>query len=216
MAQGDITSPSGLFLLFFAAFFDAAAFIVFIIEVWFDLGIIATIVAYTGWIVVPLLAWLLGYLSFKDLVKSTAEKAQEGTAKKGGSQKISGSSDMKDWKQNKDGVYELQNNKPIEAGGSGDIKDWEQNKDGAYQLKDKASPESPQPSEAATPLESPEPAEVKTPGQKSSPGPAKKAAHAIWGFIKMMGWNYLIEMVPWVQDVWPGLTFFVWRIVKNA
>ncbi len=46
--NGNITGPEGILMLPIAAFFDLAGFIIFAIEVWVDLGIIATIINWLG------------------------------------------------------------------------------------------------------------------------------------------------------------------------
>src|SRR3989344_3857253 len=169
MAYSDLTSPSGLLLLFIAACFDGVSLLIFIIEVLFDLGIIATITAYTGFGIVILLAWVMGYISFKELVEKGVEKAKS-ASKKGKTEKVSGSGDIKDWKLNKEtGAYELQNNRPIEVSGSGNKEDWKQNKEGAYELQDKES--------AAIPETQP---------KKSL---ASKGAGVAKGLAKQLGWS---------------------------
>jgi|SRR3989344_871840 len=163
MEVGNITSPEGLLMLPIALLFDATAFMIFIIEIWFDLGILSTLTGWTGWLIIGAWAYFRGGMSLTDFAKSLYEKGKAGGSK-GSPKKISG---------------------------SGDMKDWQLNKKGAYELKDPNKTEN---------LE-----------EETSPG----LTGAIKGFIKRVGLSFVIELIPWLGSIWPGLTIFVWKELKR-
>ncbi|OGZ69324.1 MAG: hypothetical protein A3D44_02595 [Candidatus Staskawiczbacteria bacterium RIFCSPHIGHO2_02_FULL_42_22] len=110
--SSEVTSPQGLLMLIIAGCFDIAAILIFLIEVWVDLGIFSTLVGWTGLLFVLTWAFLTGRMSVTDITNILKRKSKKGS---GSPEKIAGSSDMKDWKQNKDGVYELQNKESPET-----------------------------------------------------------------------------------------------------
>ncbi len=111
MAERNITSPEGILMLFIAALLDLLSFGIFIIEVWFDLGIIATLVAWLSSLLILVWMYARGSLSLSSLVVSQVETASNMVKNESGKQnKASGSGNIKDWQQNKNGVWTLKNN----------------------------------------------------------------------------------------------------------
>lgn len=191
----NLTSPEALLMIPVAVMLDLIMFLVGVLGDWWGASDYGTI-GILGWILIGGWAYIRkGGIGEQIQREEKAENQKEATQQ----EEVLGSEKMEDWKENKEGVYELK---------KGDEK----------RPISRAPKEGEDPLEWAKKKQRHNEAIQKNPKNKQSITDLKVKSKAKQKFMKLAekyGFGFIVKGVPIVGDFWPGFTIFVIRELRQ-
>ncbi len=195
MKNINFASPETILILPIAIVLDGCMLLIGIVGDWWGFSDYGTI-GFLGWIIIGIWAYFRRG-GIREKLKQ--EERKEGELQEAAAaQEFAGSGNMEDWKENEEGVYQLnkKGSGQVESRGPkepGEITKFAQRKN----RQNKAMTDNPKNKQSIT--------NVKT-----------KAKQKLLKVAEKYGFGFIVKGVPIVGDFWPGFTIFVWRELGGA